>query len=291
MVSSGFKSIAVAGAQSPIGKATVTSLAAIHGVSVLVLTRQATSRPDWLPAGVAHAGIDYADVNGTAALLRTHGIEVVIAPVSTSAVLQQIPLARAAKAAGVQLFVPSEFGTLSKGWKREEVPPYLLPKIQVAEFLESIGLPSVRVYPGCFVEFITTLVGYDANKKVNILKSLKGDTPFSATTNPDIGAFLAHIVTHYPLAELANKAFRIEGERLTFNDLGGMLNAPVIRVDEIPVVKGGPFAPDFLAEVQRLIELGLLNTDTRLGEGDGAGGANHLWENHHWTTTKEFLQL
>ena len=38
-----------------------------------------------------------------------------------------------------------------------------------------------------FIEAITTLVGYDVNKKVNIFKSLRGDTPFSATSAPDIG--------------------------------------------------------------------------------------------------------
>ena len=159
----GFKSIAVAGAQSSIGKPAVQALASTSGVSVLVLTRKTTPRPDWLPEGVAHAGVDYDDVDGTAAVLREHKVEVVLAPITTTAVLQQIPLANAAKAAGVQLFVPSEFGTISKGWKKEEVPAFLAPKIQVAgevlsftnidlalilfaEHLESIGLPSLRIF-------------------------------------------------------------------------------------------------------------------------------------------------
>ena len=140
-MSAGFKSIAVAGAQSNIGKAAVNDLAATPGVSVLVLTRKTTPRPDWLPQGVAHAGIDYDDVDGTGKVLREHKVEVIISAVTTTAVPQQIPLANAAKAAGVQLFVPSEFGTITKGWKKGEVPPYLAPKVEVAgEFPDPVGL-------------------------------------------------------------------------------------------------------------------------------------------------------
>ncbi|KAL1729905.1 hypothetical protein EV714DRAFT_237139 [Schizophyllum commune] len=289
-MSAGFKSIAVAGAQSNIGKVAVNALAATSGVSVLVLTRKTTPRPDWLPQGVAHAGIDYDDVDGTAKVLREHKVEVIISAVTTTAVPQQIPLANAAKAAGVQLFVPSEFGTITKGWKKGEVSPYLAPKVEVADHLESIGLPSLRIFTGSFIEFITTLVGYNVNKKVNIIKSLSGDTPFSATTTSDIGGYVAHVVTHYPLSELANKALRIEGEELTLNGLGAILNAPVEKVDEVPVPEGG-LPAYILTALQTVIEQGLLNKNKKLEEGDGAGGANHLWEGHHWTTLKEFLKL
>ena len=131
-MSSTFKSFAVAGANSAIGKATVEALAKVANTSTLVLTRKSIPRPEWLPSAVTHAGIDYDDIEGTAAVLREHKVEVVIAPVGHFAVPQQIPLASAAKAAGVQLFVPSEFGTPTKGWKKGEAPHYLLPKIEVA---------------------------------------------------------------------------------------------------------------------------------------------------------------
>ncbi|KAL1745182.1 hypothetical protein HDZ31DRAFT_36998 [Schizophyllum fasciatum] len=287
---SAFKVFAVAGAQSNVGKAAVLALAATSGVSVLVLTRKTTPRPDWLPEAVAHAGIDYADVEGTAAVIRQHKVEALIAAVTTTAVLQQLPLADAAKAGGVQLFVPSEYGTVTKGWKKGEAPAYLVPKVQVADHLESIGLPSVRLFTGSFIEFVPLLVGYVVNKKVNILNSLKGDTAFSATATSDIGGYLVHLLTHYPLSELANKAFRIEGDRLTLNGLGAVFKAPVEKVEEVPVPEGGlPSAA--LATLQSVIEQGLLSLDTKVGEGDGAGGANHLWQGHHWTTLQEFLKL
>lgn len=164
-MSSSFKSFAVAGANSAIGKATVEALAKVPDTFTLVLTRKSTPRPDWLPANVTHVGIDYDDIEGTAAVLREHKVEVVIAPVDHFAVPQQIPLGSAAKKADVQLFVPSEFGTPTKGWKKGEAPHYLLPKIEVAgeyllsirgrdiradlccvDHLEAIGLPSLRIF-------------------------------------------------------------------------------------------------------------------------------------------------
>lgn len=129
-MSAGFKSIAVAGAQGSIGKAVLQGLTSTPGVSVLVLTRKTTPRPEWLPKEVAHAGVDYADVEGTAAVLREHKVEVVVFP--GSGILQQIPLADAAKAAGVQLFVPSEYGTLDQAFTLQEAPDFLAPKVKVA---------------------------------------------------------------------------------------------------------------------------------------------------------------
>ncbi|KAL1750480.1 hypothetical protein FB107DRAFT_279594 [Schizophyllum commune] len=284
-----FKSIAVAGAQGSVGKPTILALASFPGISITALTRKAATLPEWLPQGVAHAVIDFDDVDGTADVLREHKVEVLISAVSHGAVLAQIPLADAAKAAGVRLFVPSEYGTITMGWREEDIPPFLAPKIKVAEHLGSIGLPSLRIFVGMFIEAITTLVGYDVNKKVNILKSLQGDTPFSATSAPDIGGFIAHVVTHYPVSDLANKALRIEGERLTLNGLGTILEAPVEKAEEVPSLPDGP--PAFiLSGLQTSIEKGLMNQETKVSEGDGANGANHMWPGHRWTTLEEYLQ-
>ncbi|KAL1695462.1 hypothetical protein GGG16DRAFT_109130 [Schizophyllum commune] len=286
-MTSTFTSIAVASAQGVVGQAIVQSLAATPGISTLVLTRKSTPRPAWLPAAVAHAGVDYDDVPGTAAVLRAHKVEVVIFP--GMGILQQIPLADAAKAAGVQLFVPSEFGTVSKGFPKEEAPDFLKEKLNVAEHLEAIGLPYARVYPGIFHDFALHLVGYTVNKKVNILKGLTGNTPFSFTHTNDIGGFVAYIVTHYPLSELAWKSFRIEGEHVSFNELAAFLGAPAEKVEQIPTEGFWPVV--FLGQIQTFIERGLLNTQTKVVDGDGAGGAMHLWKGHKWTGVKEALNL
>ncbi|KAL1659999.1 hypothetical protein GGF50DRAFT_119353 [Schizophyllum commune] len=277
-------SIVVAGAQGSVGKPTILSLASFPDISVLALTRKVATRSDWLSRGVVHAGIHFDDVDGTADVLREHKVEVLISAVSHGAFMAQIPLADAAKAAGVRLFVPSEYGTTTIGWREEYTPPFLAPKIKVADHLESIGLPSLRVFVGMIIEAITTLVGYNVNKKANIFESLQGDTLFSATSAVS-NRFIAHVVTHYPVSDLTNKALRIEGERLTLNGLGTILEAPVEKVEEVPSLPGGP--PAFiLLGLQAGIEKGLMNQEAKISEGDGAGGANHMWPGHRWTTLK-----
>ncbi|KAI4528559.1 hypothetical protein K525DRAFT_250911 [Schizophyllum commune Loenen D] len=287
-MSSAFKSFAVSGVQGAIGEAVLQGLTSTPGVSVLVLTRKTTPRPEWLPKEVAHAGIDYDDVEGTASIFREHQVEVVIS--LGSGIIQQIPLADAAKAAGVQLFVPSEFGTVSKGFPLSEAPPFLAPKIQVAEHLENIGLPSLRIFTGAFETFTLPLVGYTVNKKINLLKGIKGNTLLSVTHSSDIGGFVAYVVTHYPLSDLANKSLRIEGGHITFRELGALLNAPVVEVDEVPR-NHERITTDFLQQLQNFVERGLLNTETKICDGDGAGGANDLWKGHTWKSVKESLNL
>lgn len=284
-----FKSIAIAGAQSPIGKAIVFALANMPGVSSLVLTRAATPRPAFLPKSVAHAGIDYANVDATEEVLREHKVEVVICAINSYAILEQIPLADAAKAAGVQLFVPSEFGTNIERLPKDDTTMFLQEKVKVAEHLEAIGLPYLRIFTGIFHEWVQELVGYVVNKKVNLVHSVQGDTPFASATCDDIGGFVAHVVTHHPLSTLANKCLRIEGDRLTLNGLGAILDAPVEKVDEVPA--GGQVPSVFLGQAQILIETGRHDMEKSWFEGDSVGVKNGMWEGHHWTSYKEYLKL
>jgi hypothetical protein len=46
-----------------------------------------------------------------------------------------------------------------------------------------------------------------------------GNAKMTLTARPDIGRFVAHALTHFPWEQLQNKAFRIEGERLSFNEI------------------------------------------------------------------------
>ena len=57
----------------------------------------------------------------------------------------------------------------------------------------------------------------------------------------------------------------------------------------MPSLPGGP--PAFIMSgLQTSIEKGLMNQETKVSEGDGAGGANYMWPGHRWTTLKEYLQ-
>lgn len=95
--------------------------------------------------------VDFADTAKVAAALE--GIDVVLSAITFSAITEaQVPLAEAAKQAGVKLFLPSEYGektdTLEGG--------ILLPKKLFQDKLRALGLPFALVYNGPFPDFVLT---------------------------------------------------------------------------------------------------------------------------------------
>lgn len=103
-----------------------------------------------MPDGARAVPVDYADTAALTAALR--GIDVVISALGGAALLVQIQLAEAAKAAGVKLFVPSEFGNPTQGISASEGP--IGQKVQVQEALKKIGLPYALFWTGPFSDFI-----------------------------------------------------------------------------------------------------------------------------------------
>ena len=75
-----------------------------------------------------------------------------ISAISTVAVDQQEALAKAAKAAGVNLFVPSEYGTDSE----DATSGPFLAKKRLAEFLKEINLPYVKIFTGLWTDHCLT---------------------------------------------------------------------------------------------------------------------------------------
>jgi uncharacterized protein YbjT (DUF2867 family) len=109
----------------------------VSKAEVIVLTRPSSTTAQSLPEAATVISLDYADKSAVEAALRKHQVEVVISTVKPGPAIEiQIPLADASKAAGVKLFVPSEFGLVpAKG-----------PKEKVIEHLKSIGLPSASYF-------------------------------------------------------------------------------------------------------------------------------------------------
>lgn len=91
---------------------------------------------------ISIVSVDYSDVAALAATFEEHKIDVVISTVGMQALSQQTSIGDAAKQAGVQLFLPSEFGANTIG----VTDGILSPKHYFAEHLKSIGLPSVRIF-------------------------------------------------------------------------------------------------------------------------------------------------
>ncbi|KAJ7284600.1 hypothetical protein C8J57DRAFT_1289057 [Mycena rebaudengoi] len=275
-----YTSFALIGGGS-IGLPILNALAA-QNVSVVLLSRPGSASKS-VPSGVKTATVDTADVNAVAAVLKQHKVEVVLSTIATSAGAAQLVLADAAKLAGVKLFVPSEYGVPTEGQK----DGFLALKDQVAAHLRTIGIPSIRIYTGLFIEYIPWLVGFGDHGKIRIVG--KGTSPVSFTSIGDIAGFVAYILTSLPPSELENKIFRLQGDRMSSNELGGLFKTTVEHVDEITGEDGG-----LKTHLLNLMDTGAGSTGWNVVKGtegsgsEGAGSGNTSWPNHQWKTIRDF---
>ncbi|KAG1889275.1 hypothetical protein F4604DRAFT_832898 [Suillus subluteus] len=298
-----YTSFAVAGAGPTIGGRIVKALLE-RGASVVALARpSSTSTSSPLLEGAKIATADYADVKAVASILREHKVEVVISALAYGALPAQSTIADAAKEAGVKLFVPSEFGLPTEGGKGG----HLVIKSQFADYLKSLGIPSVRFYvnarypihlaelitpltqTGMFMEFLPQFAGVETGK---FMVLGKGDASFSTTALEDVAGFTAHVLTSLPPAKLHDATFRIEGERTSFNKVGALYASKNIAVEHVTSLPEGYVKQTLL---QGLFEQGRGSSgwdnyaDKDIPENAHSGNA--VWPGHQWKSVKEVLEL
>lgn len=280
-----YTSFAVTGAGPTIGGRIVKALLE-RGASVVALARpSSTSTSSPLLEGAKIATADYTDVKAVASILREHKVEVVISAVAYGALPSQSAIADAAKEAGVKLFVPSEFGLPTEGGKGG----HLVIKSEFADYLKSLGIPSLRFYTGMFMEFVPLFAGVDTGK---FLVLGKGDASFSTTALDDVAGFTAHVLTSLPPAKLHDATFRIEGERTSFNKVGALYASKNIPVEHVISLPEGYVKQTLL---QSLFEQGRGSSgwdnyaDKDIPENAHSGNA--AWPGHQWKTVKEVLEL
>jgi hypothetical protein len=280
-----YTSFAVVGAGPTIGGRIVKALLE-RGASVVALARpSSTSTSSPLLEGAKIATADYADVKAVASVLREHKVEVLISAVAYGALPSQSTIADASKEAGVKLFVPSEFGLPTEGGKGG----HLVIKSQFADYLKSLGIPSLRFYTGMFMEFIPLFTGVDTGK---FLILGKGDASFSTTALDDVAGFTAHVLTSLPPAKLHDATFRVEGERTSFNKVGALYASKNIPVEHVTSLPEGYVKQTLL---QGLFEQGRGSSgwdnyaDKDVPEDAHSGNA--AWPGHQWKTVKEVLEL
>ncbi|EJU01288.1 NADP-binding protein [Dacryopinax primogenitus] len=215
---SGFKSFAVAGA-GDIGRFILEELVRhVTGGSVtnvVALTRSSIGYDDLKAQGIVFKTVDYSDPASLVTALQD--IDVVISAISGGALLAQIPLADAAKAAGVKHFVLSEYGNRSDG----KTYGIFAVKNRVREHLLSLDLPHSQFFTGPVSDWFfdgRPEWGFDLpNGKAVVGGS--GNVPISWTSSPDIARYMVYVLTHVSPTEQRNKPFAIEGERKTINQI------------------------------------------------------------------------
>ncbi|KLO19055.1 NAD-binding protein [Schizopora paradoxa] len=209
---SAFKNFAVAGAGN-LGHFIITELLQLkkNGAisTVKVLTRTGGSKyPELVELGATFVEVQYEDPASLKKALA--GTEVVISTIGGTGLATQAQLANASKDAGVQLFVPSEFGNPTDGKTDHAI---FSTKDSTKKHLRELGLPFAAFYTGPFPDFVLK----PQNGKAAFGGS--GDVPISWTSMPDIARFVSHVLTTLPKKELEWRIFRIEGDRQSFNNI------------------------------------------------------------------------
>ncbi|KAJ6585399.1 hypothetical protein B0H19DRAFT_1109526 [Mycena capillaripes] len=278
----GYTSFAVFGA-GLIGAPIAKQLQA-RGASVVVLARCGLC-PEAVKqnlAGLEVLEVDHANPEPITQLLKERGVKVVVSTFNAAEVAMQNQLASASQAAGVELFVPSEFGVVTDGTGHNRA------ETSTIEHLKSIGLPFARFYAGFFIEVIPAMTGFSVNGKINVIGY--GNMPCSFTASQDVAGFVAHVLTVLPRQDLFNRTFRLQGDRSTLSDLAIIFGTEVQYVKEIPGKMSAVWT-----KMQKVAECGAASTGWNMlqwAEGEEyAGSTNYLWEGHRWKTIKSFYGL
>ncbi|KAG0707057.1 hypothetical protein DFH29DRAFT_74250 [Suillus ampliporus] len=288
-----FKSFAIVGAGATAGIPIVKAFLAI-GAPILVIARPTSKNTSALPADDPNLKVvraDYTSASEISAILREHKVDVLISTVSLvfGGVVGQNVLADAAKEAGVKLFVPSEFGILPQIAQGG----IAYPKTDFAVYAKSIGLPTLRVFNGLFIEFVPWLTALADTGKFHIVN--KGETPGSFTAVADVAGYVAHILTTQPPSRLLDVEIHIEGQRATFSEIAALYkgSVPVVHCDALPMegVANAPFRTIFQKHVGRGGGSCGWNPVTESDDPVSASRDNSLWEGHRWLTVGEVLGL
>jgi uncharacterized protein YbjT (DUF2867 family) len=215
---SGFKSFAVVGAGTiggPIIKELLKAKSAGVVDKVVVLSRPGSEGKldSYTAEGAAVVFVDYSSVSAVTEALA--GVEVVISTLPASVLDKQLSIAKAAKAADAQLFVPSEFGVASD----VHTEGLLAAKSAISNEIHASGLAVTRFFTGNFADWIWNGFVFLDLKSGSVTVGEDGNSKISFTSRTDIARFVVHVLTALPKSETVDKTFRIEADRISFNEV------------------------------------------------------------------------
>lgn len=102
--------------------------------------------------------------------------------------------------------------------------------------------------------------------------------------------FVAHVLTTLPQDELADKSFRIQGQRITLSELGKRSGLEVVHTEALPDHLSAAQTKTF---IQTITKSGKCSSgwNVELGKDvpEDAGMDNKLWSGHVWLTSKDLF--
>ncbi|KAJ6489662.1 NAD-P-binding protein [Mycena vitilis] len=153
-------------------------------------------------------------------LAALKAVDVLVCTIGYRGISAQSILGDQARAAGVKLFVPSEYGARS-----DSMPDKLFGvKEDFRQRLIADGTKYTVFYTGFWADFDLRPMIMKDWFQIDLLggivhKWINWDTSLSFTTQADVARFVAHVLVYLPRSQLENRIFRIEGDRETLNSL------------------------------------------------------------------------
>ncbi|CEL59037.1 Isoflavone reductase homolog P3 OS=Arabidopsis thaliana GN=At1g75280 PE=1 SV=1 [Rhizoctonia solani AG-1 IB] len=212
------KTVALAGANGPVGKSFAQSILD-QGLELRVLARfesiESSVLQDLASRGASVRGISYEDESSIFEALK--GVDVLVSTVAPAAMPAQFTLIKAAKAAGVKLFFPSEYGGTYED-PSNDISPFLQLKKTIINTAKQFGLPYAVLSTGGFIDLGLSPVGLNfSEKKVNVWGD--GNTKITWTTISSTADWIANVLKTVPIEQLQNKHLRIQGDAASVNEI------------------------------------------------------------------------
>ncbi|CUA77389.1 hypothetical protein RSOLAG22IIIB_12723 [Rhizoctonia solani] len=213
------KTIALAGVNGHVGKGFAKEFLN-QGFDLRILTRieslESATIQELRAAGASVHVISYDDEASIVKALQ--GADVLVSTVSPAALSSaQLPLVRAAKVAGIQLFFPSEYGGVYED--ESDSSPMAQARKSVLDAAQDVGLPFAVLSNGAFPDYcFTPPFGYNfAEKKVTVWGD--GNAKATWTTIHSVAEWIANVLKTTPIEQLQNRQFHIEGNNITANEI------------------------------------------------------------------------
>ncbi|ETO85832.1 Eugenol synthase 1 [Phytophthora nicotianae] len=163
--------------------------------------------------GATLAKVNYDDETSLQGALV--GSEVVVCSINSQHLASQFGIARAAKAAGIQLFVPTEFGFCDEDGANAT-------KQEVRQLLNKLDMPSTLFHSGLWSEYLPFMLGYNIDEGA-ISVADEGDAKISIVTRSDFSHFVAHVLTTASKDSLEGAQLSIETGRVSPKEIAAQL--------------------------------------------------------------------
>lgn len=198
-MSSPIKSVIVVGASGAVGRPVVTALLDAN-FKVTALTRDTSDAT--FPHGVKVVKTDYSRESLEQAF---QGQDAVVSTIAGSGIKTQFALIDSAVAAGVKVFLPSEYGVDTRAANAPEVIPLIAGKVAALDHLRSFKdkISWTVLVTGVLFDWnfdFPGFGGWNLPARSAVIWD-GGDIPFEATNLPQTGKAVAAILQHPELSK------------------------------------------------------------------------------------------